>query len=228
MTNNCQTLKSFNVIAIDGGAASGKSSTSRRLAEKCNFLHVDTGSHYRAVTYACLEKGLEPRETSELKDVVRDLTFSTRICGHEAQICIAGDQPLGNGELRSPEVNAQVSPMSAIPLVREAVKTYQRQQVEVARLKGFSGIVMDGRDIGTVILPDADVKIFLKADPAKRQLRRQLEGSTDAIGDRDKRDASRATAPMKAADDAIIIDNSDISLEEVVDRIVALLPGSDA
>ena len=143
-------------------------------------------------------------------------------------MCIAEGLPLTNGELRSPEVNAQVSPMSAIPLVREAVKTYQRQQVEVARLNGFSGIVMDGRDIGTVILPDAEVKIFLKADPAKRQLRRQLEGSTDAIGDRDKRDASRATAPMKAADDAIIIDNSDITLEEVVDRIVALLPGSDA
>jgi cytidylate kinase len=228
MTSNRQTIRSFNVIAIDGGAASGKSSTSIRLAEKCNFLHVDTGSHYRAVTHACLQNGLEARETSELRKAVRDMSFSTRICGHEAQICISGGPPLTNGELRSPEVNAQVSPMSAIPMVREAVKTYQREQVEVARLNGFSGIVMDGRDIGTVILPDADLKIFLKADPAKRQLRRQLEGSTDAIGDRDKRDASRATAPMKAADDAVIIDNSDISLEEVVDEIIQLLPESDA
>ncbi len=228
MTSNCQTIKSFNVIAIDGGAASGKSSTSIRLAEKCNLLHVDTGSHYRAVTHACLQKGVEARETPELKKVVGDLTFSTRIRGHEAQMSIVGRPPLSNSELRSPEVNAQVSPMSAIPLVREAVKTYQRQQVEVARLNGFSGIVMDGRDIGTVILPDADLKIFLKADPAKRQLRRQLEGGTDAIGDRDKRDASRTTAPMKPAEDAVIIDNSDISLEEVVDRIVQLLSESGA
>lgn len=227
MTNDRQPVNLFSVVAIDGGAASGKSSTSARLAKRCNFLHVDTGSHYRAVTHVCLDQGLDAVETPALKAFLADLTFTTSIRGHEALICVAGAQPLTNGQLRSPMVNAWVSPFSALPAVRQAVKAYQRQQVDVARANGFSGIVMDGRDIGTVILPNADLKIFLKADPDTRQRRRLMEGAADKIGDRDKRDASRATAPMKAADDAIVIDNSHMPLEQVVEHIIALLPHAD-
>jgi cytidylate kinase len=112
--------------------------------------------------------------------------------------------------------------------VREAVKSYQREQVDVARQEGFAGVVMDGRDIGTVILPDADLKVFLQADPDTRQRRREMEGATDVIRDRDRRDSSRATAPLKPASDAVVIDNSEIGLEEVVDIIIGLLPGEGA
>jgi cytidylate kinase len=228
MTNNCQALNPFYTVAIDGGAASGKSSTSIRLAERMNFMHVDTGTHYRAVTHACLTKGLDPGELESLIPFVNQLRFFSLVRDHECLICLQPNEPLLGGQLRSPEVNAQVSPLSAVPAVREAVKSYQREQVDVARQEGFAGVVMDGRDIGTVILPDADLKVFLQADPDTRQRRREMEGATDVIRDRDRRDSSRATAPLKPASDAVVIDNSEIGLEEVVDIIIGLLPGEGA
>ena len=228
MTNNCQALRPFYTVAIDGGAASGKSSTSIRLAERMNFMHVDTGSHYRAVTHACIAKGLDFSQTDSLVPFVRQLRFSSLVRGHECLICLEPGQPLADQQLRSPQVNAQVSQLSAVPEVRDAVKSYQREQVEVARREGFAGVVMDGRDIGTVILPDADLKVFLQADPETRQKRRELEGATDEIRDRDRRDSSRATAPLKPASDAVVIDNSKIGLEEVVDAIIGLLPDEGA
>jgi cytidylate kinase len=228
MTNNCQALRPFYTVAIDGGAASGKSSTSIRLAERMNFMHVDTGTHYRAVTHACIVKGLDPGDIESLVPFVAQLRFSSLVQDHECLICLQPNQPLAGEQLRSPEVNAQVSQLSAVPAVREAVKSYQREQVEVARREGFAGVVMDGRDIGTVILPDADLKVFLQADPETRQKRRELEGATDEIRDRDRRDSSRATAPLKPASDAIVVDNSEIGLEEVVDVIIGLLPNEGA
>ena len=212
------------MVAIDGGAASGKSSTSIRLAERCGLLHVDTGSHYRAVTHACLQEGLAPSDGERLELFLARLRLGSVVEGHECLICLEGSDPLGNEALRSPAVNAAVSPFAALPMVREAVKAYQRDQVAFARDNGFGGVVMDGRDIGTVILPDADLKIFLQADPGIRQRRRELEGATESIGERDKRDSSRATAPLRPAPDAIIIDNSAIGLEEVVEKIIGLLP----
>lgn len=223
MTNKDISLSAFRVVAIDGGAASGKSSTSGKLADRLNFMHVDTGSHYRAVTYVCLHRGMPPQDSPELHEFLKRLVLATVVIDHCACLSIDSRPPLTDRELRSPEVNSMVSPFSAIPSVRQAVKAYQKAQVDVARHSGFAGIVMDGRDIGTVILPDADLKIFLKADPDTRQRRRQLEGTHDTIGDRDKRDASRATAPMKVAHDAVVIDNSAIPLEEVVERIVSLV-----
>jgi cytidylate kinase len=228
MTNNPFSGKPFFVVAIDGGAASGKSSTSRLLAGRCNWLHVDTGSHYRAVAFACLQKGIDPVDSEQLRAFIDSLEFDSRVIGHESFICFKGDEPLRQADIRSDPVNATVSPIAALPFVREAVKAYQRDQVRVAREQGFDGVVMDGRDIGTVILPDADLKIFLHADPGTRQRRRELEGATDAISDRDKRDSTRATAPLKPAPDAVLLDNSTISLEEVVERVIGLLPESPA
>ncbi|MGA1204774.1 MAG: (d)CMP kinase [Opitutales bacterium] len=225
MTNNCQQLRPFMVVAIDGGAASGKSSTSVRLAERCNFLHVDTGNHYRTLTHAIIREGLSHDDPAALRPFLGELRLGTLVVGHECLMCREGEAPLGPDLIRSGEVNALVSPVAAVPEVRDALRSYQRSLVQVARTKGFAGIVMDGRDIGTVILPDADLKVFLKADVATRQRRRELEGATDAIGDRDQRDASRATAPLKPASDAVIIDNSNIGLEEVVEQIIGFLPG---
>jgi cytidylate kinase len=224
MTTNRQHDIPFKVVAIDGGAASGKSSTSRLIATRCHWLHVDTGSHYRAVALASLLAGLPPEDSPAMRDFIASLSFATRISGNESLICFNGHEPPREQDIRSDNVNRTVSPLAALPFVREAVKAYQRQQVDLARENGFKGIVMDGRDIGTVILPDADLKIFLFADPGTRQRRRELEGATDTISDRDHRDSTRATAPLKPAPDAVLIDNSNLSLEEVVEKVLSLLP----
>jgi len=225
MTSESSADRPFLVIAVDGGAASGKSSTSRALASRFNFLHVDTGAHYRAVALACLRAGVSYEDRSALHEFLRSMNLTALIRGNESLVCLAGQAPL-LADLRSEAVNQVVSGFAAEPMVREAVKAYQRRQVILARERGFAGIIMDGRDIGTVILPDADLKLFLQADPATRQKRRELEGASDTVSDRDRKDSSRATAPLMAAEDAVVIDNSHLSLEEVVESIVRLLPAS--
>ncbi|MGC9452329.1 MAG: (d)CMP kinase [Oceanipulchritudo sp.] len=223
MTCEPDSPRPFVVVAIDGGAASGKSSTSRLLAARRNLLHVDTGSHYRAVAFASLKAGLQPEDTLAMRRFLAGLEISSRIVGRESLICFMGQDPPDMADLRSGQVNQSVSRFAALPFVREAVKAYQRDQVPLARKAGFSGIVMDGRDIGTVILPEADLKIFLTADSATRQRRRELEGARDVISDRDRQDSSRATAPLRPAPDAIVLDNSTLSLEEVVARVEGYL-----
>ena len=116
----------FRIVAIDGGAASGKSSTSRELAIRLNLMHVDTGSHYRAVTHACLANGFPPQENADLQRFLGSLSFSTVLNGHAACMSIDGQPVLSDSELRSPEINAMVSPFSAVPPVRQAVKASQR------------------------------------------------------------------------------------------------------
>lgn len=223
MTKNLVTDESFRVVAIDGGAASGKSSTARLLAERLHFLHVDTGTHYRAVALACLEAGLQPVESPALEAFLGGLTLGSLVRDRESLICLSGNPPPDPRELRSPAVNRAVSPFAALPAVRQAVMFYQQSQVALARGHGFKGIVMDGRDIGTVILPHADLKVFLVADPFTRQQRRTREGGLDTISDRDKRDSSRPNAPLRPAPDACVIDNSNLPLEAVVDEIVRRL-----
>lgn len=211
------------MIAIDGGAASGKSSTSKRLAEELNLLHVDTGAHYRAVAHVCQQAGVPPSEGNSLQGFLSDLVIHSTIVDRESLISFNDDPPPGPEVLRSEEINRCVSPYAALSSVREAVKAYQRGQVDLARHAGFDGIVMDGRDIGTVILPDAEIKVFLIADTSTREQRRVHEGGVDAIADRDKTDSSRAVAPLRPAADAVVIDNSSLSLEEVVDRVLQLI-----
>jgi cytidylate kinase len=227
MTNNPGQTPPFLVIAVDGGAASGKSTTSRELARRLNLLHVDTGAHYRAVAHACLQAGVAPQDRAALAGFLRSMRLGSRVRGHASLVCLGDAGPPAEQDLRSEAVNRSVSQFAAEPLVREAVKAYQRAQVELARQHGFAGVIMDGRDIGTVILPDADLKVFLKADPATRQRRRELDDGTgsDAVSDRDRQDSSRATAPLMAAPDAVVIDNSDLSLQQVVERVLRLLDG---
>lgn len=230
MTPDQENPGPFRVVAVDGGAASGKSTTSKRIAEICHYLHVDTGSHYRAVAHACLGAGVLPADGVGLRRFLGNLSLQSRIEGRESLICFNGREPPDPPILRSADVNQSVSLYAALPVVREAVKAYQRDQVGLARDAGFAGIIMDGRDIGTVILPDADLKVFLVADPGKRQQRRELEGGADTIADRDHVDSTRETAPLRPAPDALVIDNSDLPIEAVVERILSRLgvaPGSD-
>lgn len=215
-------LNRFGIIAIDGGAATGKSTTARALADILGLMHVDTGSHYRALTWAALKAGLPPQSSGQLGDFLRGLHIGVRVePGARAAVVTLGDYRPANKELRSSQVNAQVSEFAALPEVRETVKDYQRSLATVARERGFAGVVMEGRDIGTVIFPEADLKVFLLADADTRQARRAAEGQTDTIASRDKRDSTRITAPLVPAPDAVTINTGEYRVDEVVDQIVA-------
>lgn len=209
-------------VAVDGGAASGKSSTSRRVAEIHGLLHVDTGSHYRAVTLALIRAGVAPGDAAATERALAHLRVGTSIRGLGAQVEIDGAVPEGE-ELRGAAVTAAVSPVAALPCVRAFLLGYQRDQVALAQAGGFSGVIMEGRDIGSVVMPDAEVRVFLEADPAVRTARRLAEGVRDAVDQRDKADASRATAPLTCPPGASRIDNTHLSLADVAERIGGLI-----
>ncbi len=209
------------IVAIDGGAASGKSSTSRLLAERFNLLHVDTGSFYRHVTFELLRRNVPATDRAALLATLPSLQFSTRLEGRSARMLIGG-QPAGD-EIRDQRVNDHVSHYAAIPEVRSILLGYQRGQTEVARQHGFRGLVMEGRDIGSVIFPDADFRFFLHADPAERAKRRAAEGRQDSIAERDRLDSSRKTAPLACPPGAIDIDSTFLTLEQVVEKLAALI-----
>jgi len=209
------------IVAIDGGAASGKSSSSKILAERFNLLHVDTGSFYRHLTYALLRLGVRADDLPGLRTILDQLTFTTRLEGRSARMLIGGE-PSGN-EIRSEEVNAHVSHYAAVPEVRTALLLYQRNQAEVARSNGFRGLVMEGRDIGSVIFPEASCRFFLHADPAERVKRREREGHRDSIAERDRIDSSRKTAPLTCPAGAIDIDTTHQTLEQVVEVMAGVI-----
>jgi cytidylate kinase len=208
----------FIIVAIDGGAASGKSSSSRMLAERFNLLHVDTGSFYRHITAELLRRGVPPTDLAAINAVLPRLEFSTRLNGRSAQMLI-GLQPAGD-EIRDLRVNEQVAHYAAIPAIREKLIGYQRDQVNVARQHGFRGLVMEGRDIGSKIFPDADFRFFLFADPVERAKRRAAEGRQDAIGQRDTIDRQRLD---QSAQGAIAVDSTFLTLDQVVDKMAALI-----
>ena len=209
----------FIIVAIDGGAASGKSSSSRELSDRFNLLHVDTGSFYRGITAELLRRKVNPADLGAVKAALADLRLGTRVAGRSAQMEIGGR--VAGDEIRSGEVNANVSHFAAIPEVRTALLEYQRGQAEVARAQGFRGLVMEGRDIGSVIFPDADFRFFLHADPTERARRRASEGHQDSIVERDRIDTARKTAPLACPPGAISIDTTHVSLPEVVNLMAA-------
>lgn len=208
----------FIIVAIDGGAASGKSSTSRALSERFHLMHVDTGSFYRAVSAELLRQGLKPSDLPGVNAALAALRLGTRIEGRSARMEIGG-RVLEEAEIRSAEVNASVSHFAAIAELRAALLAYQRGQAEVARERGFAGLVMEGRDIGSVIFPGADLRFFLHADPEERARRRAREGLLDAVAERDRLDTTRKTAPLACPAGAEDIDSTHLTLEQVVDRI---------
>lgn len=218
----------FITVAIDGGAASGKSSSARTLSERFHLLHVDTGSFYRAITAELLRRGVAATDLTGVKSALAGIRLGTRVEGRSARMEIGGR--VAGDEIRSREVNDNVSHFAAIPEVRTALLAYQRGQAVVARERGFRGLVMEGRDIGSVIFPDADFRFFLHADPEERARRRAQEGQQDAIAERDRLDSSRKTAPLACPAGAVSIDTTHLSLPAVVERmataIAARLPDS--
>lgn len=215
-------IRDFVLIAVDGGAASGKSSTSRAIAEQFGLLHVDTGSHYRAVTNALLQAGAEISQPEAVAALLRGIALDTEIDGRSAKIRLGGICP-PDADLRRKEVNEAVSIVASQPAVRQFLLEYQRSQAPLAKTNGFTGMIMEGRDIGSVIFPDADLRVFLEADPATREARRAAEGQSDAIAQRDALDASRKTAPLTCPEGAVRIDSSALSLQEVVARVAQLI-----
>jgi cytidylate kinase len=215
-------MSSFLIVAIDGGAASGKSSTSRALSERFNFLHVDTGSYYRAITAELLRRGLRTDQIDAAKTAMPSIALGTQVDGLAARMEIGG-RVVPEAEIRGPEVTAAVSHFAAIPELRAALLAYQRAQADVARTHSFRGMVMEGRDIGSVIFPNADLRFFLHADPVARAKRRELEGRVDAVAERDRLDASRKTAPLVLASGAVDIDSTFLTLEQVVEKIAGLI-----
>ena len=209
--------QSFKIIAIDGGAGSGKSTTASILSQRLNLLHVDTGLHYRAVTQSLLNKLGEVKnfESYLNKNII---SFDTILSAKKSLIVVDG-QTYSLSELRSKRINESVSNCASIPSVRNALLDYQRSLVSYAKENDFLGVVMEGRDIGSVVLPDADLKIFLVATEGIRQDRREKDGEIDQIKTRDKLDSTRAIAPLLKTDDSLIIDTGTHSIEEVYSKI---------
>lgn len=212
-------------IAIDGPAGAGKSTIARLVAKEKGFIYVDTGAMYRGLAVHFLKKGIRPEDTEKIKEACRDAKVSIGYEEGQQQVYLNGENitPL----LRSEEVGSMASKSSAVPEVREKLLSLQR---EMARSQN---VVMDGRDIGTCVLPDADVKVFLTAS-VKTRARRRCEELREKgilcdlaeierdIRERDERDMTRETAPLRQAEDAVLIDSSDLTIEEVTAAIVKL------
>jgi cytidylate kinase len=211
----------FLIIALDGGAGTGKSTTAHSLSEALNLLHVDTGSHYRAITRALLDLGLSSIRIQQYLNK-NTLPLSTEVDNRRS--CLTVNQTrYKQADLRSPEINQCVSDFSSQPCIRDLLFDYQRSQVQVAKDNNLDGIVMEGRDIGTVILPDADLKIFLQADPGIRANRRIKDGETDQISNRDEKDSSRKIAPLVPANGCIRIDTGILGIQDVTKSILDVI-----
>lgn len=212
----------FPIVAIDGGAASGKSSTSKAIAKKLNFLHVDTGAHYRTLTHALLQQGTSIEEPESILSKLDDLQLTTLVEGQQARLAINGTAP-EDADIRTPQVNEVVAKFAAIPEIRKALFDYQRSQAQIAEDKGFAGLVMEGRDIGSIIFPDAPFRFFFHADPETRALRRRKQGQEDQIEKRDAMDSKRKEAPLTCPEGAIAIDTAPHTLEEVIQIVLDIV-----
>lgn len=218
------------VIAIDGPAGSGKTTLARALAERLGLLYYDTGALYRAVTLAAIERGVPPDDEEAVATLARTLriTLTPPDVEDGRPYTVRLDGRDVTWEIRSPRVDAHVSIVAAHPAVRRVLLNVQR---DAARQ---GGVVMAGRDIGTVVAPDATVKIYLSASPRVRAERRwrqlQAQGSTVTlrtvereIRRRDKLDAEREAAPLRPAEDAILLDTDTLTIDEMVERAMALV-----
>ena len=208
------------VIAIDGPAASGKSTVSRRLAARLGFVYVNSGEMYRAVTWGVLDKGIAPDDAETVWETVQRMKIECALNTDEngdsiSVVTIDGVDP--GDALRSQAVNAAVSAVSSVPEVRKLLVARQRDYAKV------SDIVMEGRDIGSVVFPDTPHKFFITASEEVRNARRAAEGHTDPISARDKQDSSRKASPLVLAEGAIEIDTSELNIDEVLDKVESLL-----
>ena len=210
-------------IAIDGPAASGKSTTAKLVAERLGFVHLDTGAMYRAITLKCLRQGVDPHDTARIDQLVKSTHVQLRRESGVMRVLLDGEDV--TDEIRSVEVTRAVSAISSLRSVRQAMVREQRRMGETG------SVVAEGRDIGTVVFPDADLKFFVIAGIEARARRRQkdlrqqgvdtsLAEIERAIRERDALDSSREESPLRKADDAIELDTSDMTIEQQVEFVI--------
>lgn len=214
-------------IAIDGPAGSGKSTVARELSQRLGLLYLDTGAMYRAVTWLVLHEGVSPEDSSSIVHLLRENPMRLKSDGKGRLEVWVGDTNVTD-KLRTPAVSDHVSAVSALPAVRDELTAIQRA------VSQQQSVVMDGRDIGTVVLPDADVKVFLTASLEERARRRSIEFVEGGyavepsqiradLAKRDERDSSRTVAPLKPAVDAHLLDSTGKSVDEVVLEILNIV-----
>ena len=215
-------------VAIDGPAGAGKSTVAKAAAKKLGFIYVDTGALYRTVGVNALRKGIDPKDAEEVKATLDDIDVSLGFVDGSQHVFLNGEDV--SEEIRLPASSMAASAGSAIPEVREFLLSLQR---DIAKK---NNCLMDGRDIGTVILPDAQYKFFftasaeIRADRRCKELKEKgipadYETVLAEIKERDYNDSHRETAPLKQADDAVLIDSSYMTIEEAVDKIVSYIKG---
>ena len=208
-------VPSNKVIAIDGPAASGKSSVATRVSEKTGFLHVNSGLMYRALTWSVLRADIDTNNESKVIDHLNSIEMECIKSNDTLLLHIDGNDP--GEELKSEEVNRSVSVVAAIKEVRSELVKRQREYLLV------SDIVMEGRDIGSVVFPETPFKFYIDASPEVRALRRRGEGGVDDLIARDKLDSSRKVSPLVIPEDAFVIDTSEMNLDEVVEKVLSEL-----
>ena len=209
-------------IAIDGPAGAGKSTIAKRLAKKLGFIYVDTGAMYRAMAYYFLQHNIDAKDENAIAAACPDVDVTITYENGEQQVLLNAENV--NGVIRNEEVGNMASSTSVYPVVRKKLVELQRQLAKSA------DVIMDGRDIGTCVLPDAQVKIYLTASSATRAKRRYDELTEKGVScdlaeiekdiiDRDYRDMHRETSPLRQAEDAVLVDSSEMNIDEVVDAI---------
>ncbi|MFI6763726.1 (d)CMP kinase [Micromonospora sp. NPDC050417] len=212
------------VVAVDGPSGSGKSTVSRRLASALDARYLDTGAMYRAITWAVLRAGVDLKDAEAVVKVASEVDLAI---GVEPDATWVSADGVGiDQEIRGPEVTGAVSAVSAVPAVRELLVAMQRGIISAAER-----IVVEGRDIGSVVAPDADLKVYLTASADARAQRRSAEYATDVtttaadLARRDRLDSTRAADPLQQASDAVVLDTTAMNIEQVVARLRNLLDG---
>ena len=215
------------IITIDGPAASGKSTVAQLLAERLHASFLDTGAMYRALTLAAIQAAVDMKDEKKLLQILDNIEIQFATRKNKMTVCINGVDV--TEQIRRPEVTAKARYIASAPKLRDKLVRMQRQFAE-----GSEKIVTEGRDQGTVAFPDANIKFYLTADKNERARRRQIElqakGCNEnlqkiqkAIEDRDKSDETRSVGPLKPASDAIVVDTTDLSIEEVVEKLLSLV-----
>lgn len=214
-------------IAIDGPSGAGKSTIAKTVAKKLGFVYIDTGAMYRAAALSCIRNGIKIKENpEEAIKIVNNISIDIDYIDGTQRIFLNGEDV--SDKIRTPEISMGASDVSAIGEVRKKLVALQRE------LAGTKNVIMDGRDIGTHVLPDAEVKIFLTASPeirAQRRYKELLEKGMDVaydkvladIIDRDEQDRTRAASPLRQADDAVLLDTSELAFDESVDAVLELI-----
>lgn len=228
-------MSATSVIAIDGPAGSGKSSVSKAIARRYGLAYVDTGAMYRAMAWWALQAGIDPQDATTIASRFGEAQLEIHPNPDDPRILVDGVDV--SQAIREADVTAAVSAVSAVPELREYLVALQRRMVERARVHG-TGTVMEGRDITSVVLPDADVKVFLTADTAVRAQRRALEdegrtglqsdvrATAESLATRDAKDSGRAVSPLTKVDDAVHIDATHLTLDEVIGLVADLVDAS--